>query len=159
MSYMTSKIGAKDKLYHPINKNKYMGKEGYAVCRSSWEIKVCQWLDGNKAVLQWKSEPFGIWYFDPTQKDPKGLPKRRRYYPDFIAKIQNRNGKIDIWLIEVKPHKETVPPRKNTRKKKKTLIYEDKTWQVNLAKWKAAQNYCDRKGWRFKILTEKEILT
>ena len=158
MSYMSTKVGKKDQIYHPVNKEKYMGKEGFAVCRSSWEVNVCRWMDSNPFVLQWKSEPFGIPYIDPSLKDRKGLPKRRRYYPDFLAKIKNRYGNIDVWLIEVKPFKETVPPRKTARKSKKTNIYEDRTWQVNTAKWRAAQAYCDRKGWMFKILTEKQIL-
>lgn len=158
MSYMSDKIGPNDKKYHPVNKEKYMGKTPFAVCRSSWETAVCRWMDSERSVLQWKSEPFGVPYIDPTQKDKRGMPKKRQYFPDFIAKIKNRNGTIDIWLIEVKPHKETIPPRKSNRKAKKTVIYEERTWQVNTAKWKAAQNYCDRKGWKFKILTEKQIL-
>ena len=155
---MSNKIGPKDQVYHPVNKDKYMGSCGYAVCRSSWETAVCRWLDSNQAVLQWKSEPLGIPYLDPSQTGPKGLPKKRKYYPDYLAKIQNRNGQIDIWLIEVKPHKETIPPRKTKGKSMKTNIYEDRTWQVNTAKWKAAKVFCDRKGWKFKILTEKQIL-
>lgn len=154
---MSGKIGPRDKIYHPVNKDKYMGKTKFAVCRSSWETAVCRWMDYNSAILQWKSEPFGIPYMDKTKKDHKGMPSRRMYFVDYIAKIKNRNGSIDVWLIEVKPHKETIPPRKSKRKAKKTAIYEERTWQVNTAKWKAAQNYCDRKGWRFKIITEKEL--
>jgi len=31
------------------------------------------------------------------------------------------------------------------------------TWGVNQAKWKAAKEYCEKKGWEFRILTEKEL--
>jgi hypothetical protein len=31
------------------------------------------------------------------------------------------------------------------------------TWGVNDAKWKAAREYCDKKGWSFEIFTEKEL--
>jgi hypothetical protein len=85
------------------------------------------------------------------------MPKKRKYYPDFIAKIKSGDGSIAIWLVEVKPYKATIPPRKNSRKAKKTALYEERTYQVNTAKWRAAQAYCDRKGWKFKILTEKQL--
>ncbi len=158
MGYMQTKIGKNDVPYRPVNKNKFMGKEGFAVCRSSWETAMCRWLDSNQGVLQWDSEPIGIPYIDPTSKDYRGIPKRRRYFPDFLAKIQTNSG-IMIWLIEVKPHKETIPPRNTGRKSKKTQMYENKTWQVNSAKFRAAENYCSAKGWQFKILTEKFILS
>jgi hypothetical protein len=31
------------------------------------------------------------------------------------------------------------------------------TWGVNEAKWKAAAVYCNDRGWKFDILTEKEL--
>jgi hypothetical protein len=31
------------------------------------------------------------------------------------------------------------------------------TWGVNEAKWKAATAYCEERGWKFKIFTEKEL--
>lgn len=158
MSYMSTKVGEGDQKYYPVNKEKYMGKTGFAVCRSSWETKVCQWLDYTPSVLQWKSEPFGIPYVDPATKDKRGLPKKRRYYPDFIAKIRNNKGELAIWLIEVKPFKETIPPKVTKRKSKKTMLTEEKTWITNQAKWRAAKSYCDRKGWQFKILTERHLI-
>lgn len=157
MSWMSNKIGKNDIKYTPVNKEKYMGKTRFAVCRSSWELVLCRYLDSNPSVLQWKSEPFGIPYFDPTQRDKKNHLKKRMYYPDFIAKIKN-NNKLQIWLIEVKPYKETMPPKTTAKKKKKTLLREARTWEINQAKWKAAINYCNRKGWKFKILTEKQIM-
>jgi hypothetical protein len=155
---MSSKFDPKkDKKYHPVNSEKYMGKTRFAVCRSSWETAVCRWMDANPSVVQWKSEPFGIPYIDPSQLDKRGRPKKRMYYPDFLAKIQSKNG-FHIWLIEVKPYKETIPPKASTRKKQQTKLYEARAWEVNQAKWKAARAYCSRKGWSFKILTEKQIL-
>ena len=158
MSWMSSKIGPNDVKYTPINPEKYMGKTRFAVCRSSWEVAMCRWLDANQGVLQWKSEPFGIPYIDPSQRDKKGQPKRRNYYPDYLAKIQSKLGGVQIWLIEVKPFKETIPPKKTTRKKQKTMVNEARTWEINQAKWRAAQHYCNSKGWKFKIITEKQLL-
>ena len=56
----------------------------------------------------------------------------------------------------LKPNRETKPPRK--KKNQRTYINEVKTWGVNEAKWKAAEKYCEMKGWDFKIITEKHIL-
>ena len=157
MSWMSSKVGPNDTKYTPVNGEKYMGKTRFAVCRSSWEISMCRWLDANQGVLQWKSEPFGIPYIDPSQRDKKGQPKRRNYYPDYIAKIQSKRGGVQIWLIEVKPFNQTIPPRKG-RKSQKTQLYEARTYEINQAKWRAAKAYCNSKGWLFKIITEKELL-
>jgi hypothetical protein len=39
----------------------------------------------------------------------------------------------------------------------KRFISEAKTFSVNMAKWDAAKQVCDKKGWEFRLLTEKEI--
>ena len=59
-------------------------------------------------------------------------------------------------MIEVKPEKQTKPPKiqKNITRK---YITEVKTWGVNEAKWKAAKEYCDDRKWKFYIFTEKEL--
>ena len=157
MSYMNTKVGKNDTKFIPINKEKFKSKTPWAVCRSSWEEKMCRFLDNNPYVVEWASEPLFINYIDITQKDYKGMPKKRKYYPDFLCKILNKENKTDIWLIEIKPYKETIPPRKGN-KSKKTQIYEAKTYSVNSAKWRAAENYCNKRGWFFKIITEKQLL-
>jgi len=39
----------------------------------------------------------------------------------------------------------------------KQYIHEVATYVINKAKWKAAEEYCAMRGWKFQILTEKEI--
>lgn len=146
----------KDRLYKPLNIKKYKGS-GYPVCRSSWEMSVCKWLDGNNSVLQWESEPLAIPYKDPMNQIIRGRIKTRRYYPDFLVKINSKDGIIKTWLIEIKPYKETIPPKRGYKKSTKTILYEAKTWKTNQAKWKAANIYCKKRGWVFKILTEKDL--
>jgi hypothetical protein len=54
-----------------------------------------------------------------------------------------------------------VPPRKPkkiTRKNEARFIRETRTYGVNLAKWKAAETLCEKKGWTFIKLTEKELV-
>ena len=38
-----------------------------------------------------------------------------------------------------------------------TILYEAKQWAKNKEKWKAANEYAQKNGWEFKILTEKDI--
>ena len=42
-------------------------------------------------------------------------------------------------------------------KPNKRYINEVMTWGVNEAKWRAAAVYCNDRGWKFDILTEKEL--
>jgi hypothetical protein len=83
--------------------------------------------------------------------------KKHRYFPDFYAKIVNNNGKIEKWIIEVKPYKETHPPLKRGKKSHKTLLHEKVTWEKNKAKWISAKRFCKKMGYSFKIVTENEL--
>jgi hypothetical protein len=155
---MSNKVGNNDQIYRPQNIKKYVGNPPYCICRSSWELIFCRWADNNPAIVEWASEPLAIPYVDKTQVDFRGMPKKRRYFPDFIVKVLNREGKVDTWLVEVKPSKETKPPRPGKTKSQKTKVYESKTWATNQAKWKAAEEFCRRRGWYFRILTEKDLI-
>lgn len=138
----------KHSLYEPFYPEKYIGKT-LPVCRSSFEYTFAKWCDNNSGVLQWVSEPFAVPYYDPVKK------KKRRYYPDFLIKVNGKDKKINTYVIEIKPKKEVMVPRK--KGSKKTMLYEAATYMTNLSKWKAADNWCKKKGWEFKILTENEI--
>jgi hypothetical protein len=155
---MSGQVGKGDQIYHPQNVKKYVGNPPYAVARSSWELILFRWCDNNPAVLEWCSEPLGIPYVDPVERGVNGTPKKRRYFPDAIAKIQDKNGDVITWLIEIKPEKETRPPSSGRTKSSKTKLYEAKTWATNSAKWRAAEEYCRRRGWYFRILTEKQLI-
>jgi hypothetical protein len=37
------------------------------------------------------------------------------------------------------------------------MLYEQKTYVQNVAKWKAASKWADKKGYKFLIVTEKEL--
>ena len=124
---------------------KYKGRYPIVV-RSSWERLFCQWLDSNEGILEWSSEGICIPYYDPVQM------KKRRYYPDFW--IKTNRGKF---LVEVKPYKEIKPPSKRGNKTTKTKIHQEATYITNIAKWKAAEQYCKKMNLQWKILTEKEL--
>jgi hypothetical protein len=71
-------------------------------------------------------------------------------------KVQESSGKIKKYVIEVKPKRQTVPPIVGN-KKRKTLISETITYEKNMAKWKAAKEWCADRLIEFKIITEDEL--
>jgi len=148
MSFMNGVSGKMT--YTPINKNKYKGK-GLIQCRSKWEHDFCRFCDYNENVIAWASEPLQIPYFDVITN------KKRQYFPDFLIKVINKDGDPVTWLVEVKPYKEINQPKPRKTKNKERLLQEKKTWYTNLSKWKAASVYCKKKGWNFKLITEKEL--
>ena len=135
--------------YKPENPRKYKGDYRNIICRSSWERKFCRWCDLNESILEWGSEEFFIPY-----RSPDG--RVRRYFPDFIMKVKETNGEVKTYVIEVKPLKQTKPPKKRKRVTK-SYIYECTTYAVNQAKWKAADEWCKDHKIEFKIITEKEL--
>ena len=133
------------------NSEKYIGDSTNVIYRSLMELNFMKWCDKSEKVLKCNSEEVVIPYISPMDK------KRHRYFPDFL--IQTEKG----WtLIEVKPQVQTKPPKKLlvenlTPKKKRRYAYAVKTWLVNEAKWEAAKKVCEVKGWRFQIMTEKQL--
>ena len=45
------------------------------------------------------------------------------------------------------------------RKKQSTLLHEQATYAINQAKWKAAKLWADDHGYKFLILTERELFS
>ena len=136
--------------YKPTNPQKYTGNPNNIICRSSWERKFCQWCDRKDNVISWASEEISIPYVSPKDN------RIHRYYPDFLIKVKEYNNKIQTYVVEVKPKKQTLPskPRKRITK---SYIYECTTYAVNQAKWKAANEFCKDNRINFKIVTEDEL--
>lgn len=138
--------------YKVKNVEKYIGDPTTCYYRSLWERKCCTFFDLNDAVLVWKIEPFFIPYMSPVDN------RYHRYFVDFYIKMRDRDGNIQEKIIEVKPKKQTRPP-KQPKKVTKRFLKEARTWSVNQAKWEAAETFCKKKGWEFVILTEDNIPT
>ena len=136
--------------YNPKNKSKYMGDPTKITYRSLWERKCMLLFDENPNITKWASEELAIPYMSPVDH------KKHKYFPDFIIEMKNKQGVVETLMIEVKPKKQTEPPKKPKRQTKR-FLNEAKTYLTNQAKWDAANAFCERKGWRFKILTEREI--
>lgn len=135
--------------FKPKNPGKYLGDPTNIIYRSLWEFRFMRWCDSNSAVLRWSSEEVAIKYWSPMDR------KYRRYFPDFVLEAINNEGKKEVIMIEIKPfHQTKEPVLKGTKKRQ---INEIKTWETNKAKWNAARVFCEQKGWKFQILTEKEL--
>lgn len=150
MSYIKHKVPKNAKFYIPRFPDKYKG-EYPIICRSDWEKNFCEWCDKNAGVMRWSSETLAIPYYDPVTL------KQRRYYPDFVINVDDGSDRDKIFVVEIKPHKETIPPIRTGGKSDKTKMNEARTWATNVAKWNAAENFCRKYGYQFKIITEKEL--
>jgi hypothetical protein len=136
--------------FSPKNPQKYRGDYTNIVYRSTWECRVMTWLDGNESIIEWSSEEIVIPYKSPVDN------RVHRYFPDFYVKIKQKDDIIRVQILEVKPHRQTMPPEKK-KKVTKQYINEVVTWGINEAKWKAATEYCKDRGWTFKLITEKDV--
>jgi hypothetical protein len=137
--------------YIPINPKKYRGDITSITYRSMWERKFMKYCDTNDSVLFWSSEELIIPYISPLDK------RIHKYYPDFVIQVKSKQNTDRIVVIEIKPKRETKKPKKKT-KKTATYLQEVRTWGINSAKWKAAEEFCRKRNWEFKIMTEDHIL-
>lgn len=140
----------KPRKWTPKNPGKYIGDPNEIWSRSSWELRTFKWLDDNPNVIQWQSEEFYIPYVSPVDN------KVHRYFPDILAKIRGSDGRIKIYLIEIKPYSQSIEPKIQKRISKR-YITEVCTYAINQAKWKAAKEFCVKKGYIFRVITEKDL--
>ena len=137
--------------YRPRYPKKYRGDPTKIVYRSLWEKKFMNYCDITESVNEWQSEEFFIPYRSPLDN------RMHRYFPDFLIKYQDNNGRRRIMVVEIKPKKETKMPTTNPKKRSKSWAYSVRTWAVNQAKWKAAREYCRDRNYEFKIMTEDDL--
>jgi hypothetical protein len=135
--------------FKPERPEKYKGNPRNIIYRSMWERHCMVYFDRNDNVLEWASEEIIIPYVSPFDG------KIHRYYPDFFLKIK-KGQMTEMWIVEVKPLKQTQPP-KIPKRKTKSYLYEIREWGRNSAKWEAAKDYCEKRGWVFDVWTEKTL--
>ena len=137
--------------YRPRHPKKYKGDPTNIVYRSLWEKKFMNYCDITESVNEWQSEEFWIPYRSPLDN------RVHRYFPDFLIKYQDNNGRRRIMVVEIKPKKETKMPVTNPKKRTKSWAYSVRTYAVNQSKWKAAREYCRDRNYEFKIMTEDDL--
>jgi hypothetical protein len=126
---------------------------------SSWEErkkkkKMFLFCDLNPAVKKWSSEPFPIPYFNELDQ------KVHHYYVDLYMEYEDGSGKTRRVLVEIKPLKETMPPKMPVKKTSRSMGNYEKavaTFIINQAKWNAAREFCLKNNIEFKVITEKEL--
>jgi len=125
------------------HREKYVGT-GEPFFRSSWELAFMRMCDSHPNIIKWASENVKIPYLNPQSG------KYANYVPDFMIQYIDKNGAEHVELIEIKPSNQTTMENARTLGQK---------WQtaINAAKWTAAQEWCKRKGIRFKVINENQI--
>jgi len=154
----------KQGLFVPKNKEKLIKANTYGgvFYRSGLEHKMMIWLDRNDNITQWASEWMKIPYEKTEYNNTKNYVEttQHNYYPDFYYELRRNDGSVSRVIAEVKPSTETVEPKLQsnpTAKQLKNFEYALKMWNKNLSKWKYMIEYCERKGFDFIIVTEKNL--
>ena len=129
--------------YDIVNASKYVG-ESVPVYRSSWELAFMRMCDSHPNITKWASENVKIPYRSPVDG------KFHNYVPDFMVQYTDKDGVQHVELVEIKPaNQTTLENARSTGQKIQTAI--------NAAKWTSAQEWCQRKGIRFKVINEDQI--
>jgi TnsA endonuclease N terminal len=133
----------KFKMKHP---EKYVGTK-VPTYRSSWELTFMNFCDTNRSIMKWASEAVQIPYRDPLTQ------RQTVYVPDFFIQYVDKNNKMIVELIEIKPASQTILERVGKNK------YNQAQFVKNQAKWAAASLWCKQQGLRFRILNENDIFS
>ena len=134
--------------FNPQTPGKYRGT--YPILyRSSYELKFMRWCDSNPYVITWGSESVVIPYSNPL------TGRISRYFVDNNITVKDKNGNIKKFLIEIKPEVQLMPPKQS--RNTKALLRRQAEYVKNRAKWQAALEYANKKGYIFQIITEKHL--
>lgn len=112
------------------------------IYRSSYERDFIRFLESNPNVVGWGSECIEVRYYNPIDK------AFHSYYPDFVIKYKDNS----IHVIEIKPSNQLKKPDSKNR-------YQVNEYIKNTAKWKAAKALCDRRKYKFSVISEKTLNT
>ena len=99
-------------VFSPKNPKKYRGDPTKIMYRSSWERKFMDYCDLKESIVEWSSESTII----PYHYDLDG--KTHRYFIDFKIVVREKNDILQTYLVEIKPKKQTQPPKQPKRKTK-----------------------------------------
>jgi hypothetical protein len=150
--------------YTVKNRSKYIGHQD-PLFRSSWEERVCNFLDTNQKVKRWGYEILQIPY--------QGIDgKIHKYIVDFYVEIECTDRKIRKYAIEIKPldqgpivtesgefifSNKPQPPKKKTTKAMRNYIYKQQMYLKNMQKWSALQRFCKAHNMIFKVMDDKIV--
>ena len=141
--------------YQPTYPQKYKTNTKQIIYRSSWEYKLCKWLDLTPEVIEWASEPVSIKYFFTLDN------KMHTYYPDFYFAYKKPDGRIVKYIVEVKPTSQLQKPEEPKRKTLNTVKnynYLMEAFIKSSCKRQYAKKWCAENGYNFVYVTEKSNL-
>ena len=141
--------------YEPVYPDKYKTNTKQIIFRSSWEFKLCKWLDLTPEVIEWASEPVSIKYFYTLDNNI------HTYYPDFYFAYKKEDGTIIKYIVEVKPTSQLQKPEEPKRKTQnaiKNYNYLMEAFIKNTCKRHYAKKWCEENGYKFVYVTEKSNL-
>ena len=131
--------------YEVVNTDKFVGGKS-PTYRSSWELAFMRMCDSHPNIKKWASENVKIPYRHPV------TGKYTNYVPDFMLQYIDKNDNPHVELIEIKPRNQTTMESARSQGQKLQTV-------INSAKWVAAQEWCKRKGIRFKVINEDQIFS
>jgi len=140
----------KQGIYKPLYPKKYRGSLPI-IFRSGLELLFFRWCDKNFNVLEWGSESIIIPYLKPTDG------RVHKYFVDNNVILKDNKGNIHKYLVEIKPSNQLMQPKSSNRKKPKTFLKEQINFAINQSKWESARQWCNKNGYKFQIITEKEL--
>lgn len=126
---------------HP---EKYVGIK-QPLARSSWEFVFMRMLDEHQGVEKWASESVRIPYRCPL------TGKYTIYVPDFFVVYNDKNGGKHAEVIEVKPTNHMIKEKLGNSR------YNQEQYIKNMAKWEAANKWCQQQGIKFRVVNEDDI--
>lgn len=130
--------------FTPKNPSKYVGLT-VPTYRSSWELSFMTFCDKNPNIIKWASEAIKIPYRNPL------TGKQTVYVPDFFIQYIDKNNKMNVELIEIKPASQQLAERVGKSKVNQAMYIK------NQAKWAAASIYCKQQGIKFRVLNENDL--
>ena len=138
---MSQKIGKGR--YYPVNEDKYIGNVS-PTFRSSWELEFMRFLDEHSSIVKWASEPIKIPYYNEF----KG--QQSVYVPDFLIVYVNNKGEQIKEMLEIKPASQSFIKEAKSKREK----YQ---FALNMMKWQAAEQFCNKRDIRFRVITEDDL--
>jgi hypothetical protein len=153
--------------YIPKYKDKLvkLNSQGGVYFRSSLEKRLMLYLDHNEKITRWGAECMKVNY-QRQNLNGDGI-KNHTYYPDFYYELRDDQGVLKQVVVEVKPmkdykmvqmlrEKKLKVPEKGL-KKLKNFEYDLKEAYKNKCKWDAMIKWCNKKGYKFIIITEEHL--
>lgn len=122
--------------------------------RSSYEQRMFTWLDLNSKVKCWGSEVIQIPYINDNDE------QQHIYWTDIFMQLEDNDGIVRKYIIEIKPLKKLSPPKMPKKKSAKSMFnYQNAMAEYvqNDCKWKFASRWADKHGMVFAKVSQEQL--